>query len=192
MSETAAIQEVRKNNGFLHAFFGGKLRPHRDAWAQARGCARPHVRVQPRRGTPSPTPKKFCEQSRKTVWPLACKIFSPMGFPGSRGAVARPRPQLGAVPDSDTGRRCSHPLPRPPGGPGGPEKMGGGLSLAPVSARHAGRRNGQERPREAQAMPCPPSRRGWPPMGSGASVHAGRLPLEAMAGAAAQNERALK
>lgn len=59
--------------------------------------------------TPPPGAKKFEGQGRKTAWPLACEIFSPMGDPGGPGApacvdgAAPSWAALGVVPDSGTG-----------------------------------------------------------------------------------------
>lgn len=51
-------QDMRKNSGFLHMFFGGKLRPRWDAWARGRGHAQPYARRWPRRGPTIPPAKK--------------------------------------------------------------------------------------------------------------------------------------
>lgn len=46
----------------------------------------------------SPRSKKVCERERQTVWPLACEIFSPVGFAGGSAPTApagTPGAQLG-------------------------------------------------------------------------------------------------
>jgi len=42
-----ASEKTSKKRRFLRVFFGGKLRPRRDAWAGACGYARPHTQADP-------------------------------------------------------------------------------------------------------------------------------------------------
>ena len=120
MSGAAALESEKKRRIFARVFrLEATYTPGR-LGAGVRLCAAIRARAAPKgHPSPPPGPKKFCEQSPKTVWPLSCEKFSPMGnseWAGIGGLHRGHGPSWAAldiVPDLDTGAGVSCPLSKP-------------------------------------------------------------------------------
>ena len=92
----AAASEKAKNGEFLQAFFGGKLRPRRDAWARMRSYARSYVRGKPRRGSPNPPGQKSLRRRANRPRDPSCARNFPLweitGGPGAAVCIEATAP----------------------------------------------------------------------------------------------------